>query len=73
MPKLFRSYVTLNLHTPTFTCFVDGSWKDDELTSKVDWVLELQDGTMDLVGIQGSRQSLSLIYTEMHGLLWAMT
>lgn len=36
------------------------------------WILELQDGTTDLIGIHGSQQSLLPIYTEMYGLLWAM-
>lgn len=45
--------------TTTFTCFIDWSWKVDELTSGVGWVLELQDDTIDLLGIQGRRRGIS--------------
>lgn len=41
--------------TTTFTCFVDGSWKNDDHTSEVRWVLELQVGTMDLLVSRGSK------------------
>lgn len=57
---------------PIFICFVDGAWKHDEQTGSVGWVLELHDGTMDLLSLQGYRQSLSPLHTEMHGLIWAM-
>lgn len=63
----------LELNTATFTCFFDGSWKADEPTSRVGWVVELQDGATDLLGIKGGRRGLSLLHTEMHGLLWAMS
>lgn len=43
-----------DLIRPTFTCFVDGSWKHGDLTSGTWWVLELQNGTLDLLGLQGN-------------------
>lgn len=31
----------------SFTCFVNVSWKNDDHTSRIGWVLELQDETID--------------------------
>lgn len=52
--------------TATFTCFLDGSWKlRREPTSGIGWVLELQDGTTDLIGIKGIRRTMFPLHTEM--------
>lgn len=51
---------------------MDGSWKDEDLTSEIGWVLELLDGTIDLIDIKGMSRSMSPLHTEMHGLFWAM-
>lgn len=36
-----------------FTCYNDGSWKEGDRTCGVGWVLELQDGTTDILGLHG--------------------
>lgn len=72
-PIIWHLIVSHNPLWTFFTCFIDGSWKADDPTSGVDWVLELQDGTTDLIGLQGSRSGLSSLHTEMYGILWAMS
>lgn len=42
-----------DMSTSTFKCFVDGSWKVDDQTSGIRCVLELQDDTTDLLGLNG--------------------
>lgn len=58
--------------TPMLSCLEDGSWKMGERTSAIGWVLQLQDGTTNLMRMQGYRCSLSPLHYELHGLLWAM-
>lgn len=49
----FNAYQGTVYSLPTFTCRVDGSWKHDGTTSGVKWIIQLQDGSIDLVGLQG--------------------
>lgn len=48
-----------HLETPTFTCRVDCSWKHDEATSEIGWILHLQDGSIDLLILQGGHKEIS--------------
>ena len=57
---------------PTFICRVDGSWKNDETTSGVGWILQLQDGSIDILGLHGSHKKLSPLHTELKSLVWAL-
>ncbi|WZZ15781.1 hypothetical protein YC2023_108870 [Brassica napus] len=61
-----------HLETPTFTCRVDGSWKHDDATSKVGWILHLQDGSIDLRSLQGGHKEISPLHTELKSLTWAL-
>ncbi|KAF8090276.1 hypothetical protein N665_0481s0013 [Sinapis alba] len=49
--------------TPTFICRVDGSWKSDDHTSGVGWILQLQDGLIDLLGLHGCNKQISPLHT----------
>lgn len=55
-----------------FTCFVDGSWKTNDRTSVVGWVLQLQDGTIDLLSLASRETSEAFpqLFTELHDLMW---
>ena len=57
---------------PIFTCRVDGSWKNDGTTSGVGWILQLQDGSIDLLGLQGCYKKISPLHTELKSLVWAL-
>ena len=54
---------------PTFICRVDGSWKNDETTSGVGWILQLQDGSIDILGLQGCHRQISPLHTELKSLI----
>lgn len=48
---------TMEVNHVIFTCFIDESWKDNEQTSGIRWIIELQDGmsrTTDLLGLKGT-------------------
>ena len=51
---------------------VDGSWKNDGFTSGVGWILQLQDGAIDLLGLQGCHKLISSLHTELKSLVWAL-
>lgn len=57
---------------PTFTCRVDGSWKNYGTTSGIGWILQLQDGSIDLLGLQGCYKQISPLQTELKSLVWAL-
>ena len=57
---------------PTFICRVDGSWKNDETTSGIGWILQLQDGSIDILGLQGCHKKISPLHTELKSLVWAL-
>ena len=57
---------------PTFICRVDGSWKNDETMSGVWWILQLQDGSIDLLRLQDCHKQLLPLYTELKSLVWAL-
>ena len=52
-------------------CFIDGSWKENDIFSGHGWfsTLEWFDG---LMGARNVRASLSPLHAEMEALLWAM-
>ncbi|XP_024014219.1 uncharacterized protein LOC112088172 [Eutrema salsugineum] len=50
---------------------LDGSWKGDSLTNGVGWILQLQDGSIDLLGLQGTRRGISPLHMELLSLIWA--
>lgn len=58
--------------TVPFICFLDGSWKEDDPTNGIGWILQLQDGETDLLRLRGMRRDLSPLHTELHSLIWAM-
>ncbi|XP_048628884.1 uncharacterized protein LOC125599899 [Brassica napus] len=60
------------IEVPTFICRVDGSWKNDETTSGVGWILQLQDGSIDILGLQGCHRQISPLHTELKSLIWAL-
>lgn len=51
-PNPLNDEVTVT-HSAMFTCYIDGSWKEGDQTYGVGWVLELHDGTTNLLGIHG--------------------
>ena len=51
---------------------MDGSWKHDKTTSGVDWILHLQDGSIDLLGLQGGHKEISPLHGEFKSLTWAL-
>ncbi|KAG2257308.1 hypothetical protein Bca52824_076602 [Brassica carinata] len=57
---------------PTFICRVNGSWKNDETTSGVGWILQLQDGSIYILGLQGCHRQISLLHTELESLIWVL-
>lgn len=69
----FTKSVTTNpTELPTFTCRIDGSWKHDETTSGVGWILLLQDGSIDLLGLRGVHKEISPLHAELKSLIWAL-
>lgn len=44
------------LDPPVSICRVDGPWKNDETTSVVGWILQLQDGSINLLGFKGGHK-----------------
>ncbi|KAJ4889291.1 Uncharacterized protein Rs2_29039 [Raphanus sativus] len=49
-----------------------GSWKNDSTTSGVGWILQLQDGSIDLLGLHGCHKLISPLHTELRSLVWAL-
>lgn len=66
-----------NTHTkkppdlPIFTCRVNGSWKNDKITIGVGYLLQLQDGSIDL-SLQGYHKIILSLHTELKSLVWAL-
>ncbi|KAF3525420.1 hypothetical protein F2Q69_00047723 [Brassica cretica] len=67
-----RNFTRNHLATQTFTCRVDGSWKHDDATNGVGWILHLQDGSIDLLGLQGGHKEISPLHAELKSLTWAL-
>ena len=68
----WNAYQEPPTEVPTFICRVDGSWKNDETTSGVGWILQLQDGSIDILGLQGCHRQISPLHTELKSLIWAL-
>ena len=49
----------------TFTFRIDGSLKNYGITSGVGWILQLRDGSIDLLGLQGCHKLISPLHTEL--------
>lgn len=57
---------------PIFICRVDGSWKNEDTTSGIGWILHIQDGSIDLLGLQGCHKQISPLHTELKVLVWTL-
>lgn len=51
---------------------MDGLWKNEETTSGIGWILQLQDGSIDLLRLQGCHKQISPLHTELKSLVWAL-
>ena len=56
---------------PTTWCFIDGSWKDNDLFSGQGWYSILP-GFDGLLGARNVRACLSPLHSEVEALIWAM-
>ncbi|XP_056848447.1 uncharacterized protein LOC130498828 [Raphanus sativus] len=52
-------------------CFIDGSWKDKDISSGQGWYSTLE-GFDSLMGARNVRASLSPLHSEVEALIWAM-
>jgi len=66
-----RPMVTSLPRIPGRWCFIDGSWKDNDIFSGQGWLSTLV-GFNGLLGARNVRASLSPLHAEMETLLWAM-
>lgn len=46
--------------------------KNDGATSGVGWILQLQDGSIDILRLQGCHRQISPLHTELKSLIWAL-
>ena len=51
---------------------MDGSWKGSDKFSRLGWFYTSSNGDSPTMGAANMRRSLSLLYTEVEALLWAM-
>lgn len=68
--------ISNGLEGSTFTgcrCFVDGSWKEDDILSGIVWVYSIPEVETPSMGAANLIRSLAALHTVVEALIWAMT
>lgn len=63
---------SVNPENMGFLCHVDGSWKEDEISSGLGWHCTHSEDEEYLVGGRNLRRILSPLYSELEALIWDM-
>lgn len=70
--KKYISHHICYLYFYHITCWINVSWKTEDYMSRVGWVLQLQDGTTDFIGLQRNHCSLSPLHSKLYSLIWTI-
>lgn len=55
-----------------YWCFIEGSWKESDVFSKLEWFCFLSNEGRQSMGDGNLRKSLTSLYAEVESLVWTM-